>query len=197
MIVFILSVGVFLMVGLLISAVILNTQSEKKKRALNIIQRGASAEHKQNTEQQERNVRRSNFEKKLRDSQNKEKSKKAVSLNDQIMQAGLNISVQAFWIRSIIFSIIVTALVFFVKKSLFLSVMALVISLLGIPKLFLRIKTNNRQKLFLEDFADALEAMMRLLKAGMPVSEAIRMVANEFEGPIGCLLYTSPSPRDA
>jgi tight adherence protein B len=43
----------------------------------------------------------------------------------------------------------------------------------------------RRQKLFLADLADVLESMVRLLKAGMPVSEAIKMVAREFTGPMG------------
>jgi tight adherence protein B len=51
--------------------------------------------------------------------------------------------------------------------------------------LFLRFKIRRRQKHFMDDFADALESMMRLLKAGMPVSEAIKMVAREFTGPMG------------
>ena len=33
--------------------------------------------------------------------------------------------------------------------------------------------------------ADSFDAMTRLLRAGMPVSEAIKMVGREFEGPIG------------
>ena len=37
----------------------------------------------------------------------------------------------------------------------------------------------------MSEFSDALEAMVRLLKAGMPVSEAILMASKEFEGPVG------------
>jgi tight adherence protein B len=54
-----------------------------------------------------------------------------------------------------------------------------------VPRFFLRWKTKRRQKQYLDDFADALEAMVRLLKAGMPVSEAIAMASREFTGPIG------------
>lgn len=61
----------------------------------------------------------------------------------------------------------------------------MITGVLGFPRFVLRFLTQKRQKKFLEDFADALEAMVRLLKAGMPVGEAISMVAREFTGPVG------------
>jgi len=63
--------------------------------------------------------------------------------------------------------------------------MSFFIGLLGVPRFILGFRIKRRQKHFMDDFADALESMMRLLKAGMPVSEAIKMVAREFEGPMG------------
>ena len=53
------------------------------------------------------------------------------------------------------------------------------------PRFVLKKLAANRQKKFLADLADVFESMVRLLKAGMPVSEAIKMVAREFTGPIG------------
>ncbi len=52
------------------------------------------------------------------------------------------------------------------------------------PKFFLKWKAKRRQKKFLKEFADALDAMARLLQAGMPMSEAIAMTSREFEGPL-------------
>jgi tight adherence protein B len=60
-----------------------------------------------------------------------------------------------------------------------------VTALFGIPRFVLRHLILKRQKKFLMEFADALEAMVRLLKAGMPVSEAVLMVSREFTGPVG------------
>ena len=64
-------------------------------------------------------------------------------------------------------------------------VMAPIIGFFGFPRFVLSRLTKRRQKKFLEEFPDALEATVRLLKAGMPVSEAISMIAREFTGPIG------------
>jgi tight adherence protein B len=64
-------------------------------------------------------------------------------------------------------------------------IMSGIIGVFGLPKLVLSFKTSRRQKKFLEEFPDALESMVRLLKAGMPVGEAIAMVSREFTGPVG------------
>ena len=69
--------------------------------------------------------------------------------------------------------------------SLFVIIMAGIIGFFGLPRLVLRILAKRRQKKFLEEFADALESIVRLLKSGMPVSEAIAMVGREFPGPVG------------
>ncbi|MCD8497013.1 MAG: type II secretion system F family protein [Alphaproteobacteria bacterium] len=60
-----------------------------------------------------------------------------------------------------------------------------VIGFLGFPRFVLKRMAAARQKKFLEEFADALEAVVRLLKAGMPVSEAVAMISREFTGPVG------------
>lgn len=55
----------------------------------------------------------------------------------------------------------------------------------GLPRYILKKKIKKRQKKFMAELPDALDAIVRLLRAGMPVSEAIKMVAREFTGPIG------------
>lgn len=112
-------------------------------------------------------------------------SAKKGNLRDLIQQAGFHTSVKKFWIYSVITSL-VTFLIFLVMgSSPFVIFLFTVTGLLGFPKLYLKFKAKRRQKKFLEEFADALDAMVRLLKAGMPVTEAIAMVGREFEGPVG------------
>jgi tight adherence protein B len=61
----------------------------------------------------------------------------------------------------------------------------MITGIFGIPRMVIKFLIGRRQKKFLEEFAEALEAMVRLLKSGMPVSEAIHMVGREFGGPVG------------
>lgn len=107
------------------------------------------------------------------------------SLSSLIMQAGLSISPLQFWIYSLVFGIIVTALLWTTSLARPVVILLGFTAIFGLPRFFIKFKGRRRQKAFLSDFADALEAMIRLLKAGMPVGEAISMVAREFSGPVG------------
>ena len=56
---------------------------------------------------------------------------------------------------------------------------------LGLPRWFLGFLRNRRQNVFLNDFADAIDVMVRGLKAGLPVSEAMKIIATESGPPVG------------
>lgn len=175
---------VVVVVGM-VALMLINNQSERRKRILNVV-RGKAGHDNSNSKANSQDQRRADLAKKLKESGEDPKSgDKKPGLPQMIVQAGLEISVQKFWISSIVFAVIATFLVKVMGYSNFVVIMAFITSLLGIPRFVLITMAKNRQKKFLEDFADALESMVRLLKAGMPVSEAIKMVAREFTGPVG------------
>ena len=104
----------------------------------------------------------------------------------RLTQAGLpHVSVAKFWLASAASGVVFLLIGLMLGQNAFILILFLVTGVLGFPRYVLRFLTQKRQKKFLEDFADALEAMVRLLKAGMPVGEAISMVAREFTGPVG------------
>ena len=130
--------------------------------------------------------RRAEIAKKLKDDdEDGLKKKKKNTLRDRLQQTGFDISVQQYFMYSVILCIVSTAIAFFLKLSILLTILIAIISFFGIPRLVIGRLAARRQKKFLEEFADALEAMTRLLKSGMPVAEAIAMVAREYTGPIG------------
>jgi tight adherence protein B len=130
-------------------------------------------------------MRREALAKKLKNTQDEQAGeKKKKTLSEAIMLAGLEISVKQYWLYSIILCVVLTGLVILWGKGPFVIFMTAIIGLLGLPRFILSKMAKNRQKKFMADFADVLESMVRLLKAGMPVSEAIKMVAREFTGPV-------------
>lgn len=179
-----LSIGIFLIFGVVVSIVIMMQQAEKKKRLMSVVRGEALSEDKK-PKVSAQDQRRSDLAKKLKDTGEEKPNKKGASLSEMIMQAGMEISVKQFWIYSVVSCLVFTFLAKLFGFSTFVVVMVAITSFFGLPKLFLKMKANKRQKLFMDDFADSLESMMRLLKAGMPVSEAIKMVATEFTGPMG------------
>lgn len=174
---------VLLVLGM-IYAIRMNNAAERRSRIMNVVgnQKALEKGKKGNVQEQ----RRAELARKLKEVEEEVgKKKKAASLDEMIMQAGFEFSAQKFWLCSALLGVVVVFLMFAMKYSLFVIAMVGITAFLGIPRLFLKMSANRRQKKFLESFADALDAMTRLLKAGMPVTEAIKMVAREYTGPIG------------
>ncbi|MFN3828140.1 MAG: type II secretion system F family protein [Micavibrio sp.] len=157
-------------------------EKAKNKRALSIIRGQSITENKKDNEKDGQNKRRAEIAKKLKQGDDVEKK---VTLDMKIKQAGMSISILQFWLASVVSMLICLGLAILMKLPPVAVPLIAITGLLGVPRYVLRWKIRRRQKKFLESFADALEAMVRLLKAGMPVTEAIHMAGKEFEGPMG------------
>lgn len=176
--------------GITISLMLSQRQAARDK-AMSIIAGGTGEKVAgKGSDKNDQNKRRAAIAKKLKDAEHdeKEEQKKEKGKNtirDIIQQAGFDFGPSRYYIISAISALTFTAGA--ALSSLPNAVVPLfaLIGFFGFPRLVFTIITKRRQKKFLEDFADALEAMMRLLKAGMPMNEAIKMCAKEFEGPIG------------
>src|SRR4029453_11464867 len=55
----------------------------------------------------------------------------------------------------------------------------------GLPRWVLGYLRRRRQQTFLNDFADAVDVMVRGLKAGLPVTDAMKVIAAETSPPVG------------
>ncbi len=169
-----------------VTYVILNRVQNKKRhnRTMSVI-RGQVQVATGKTEKELQDKRRADIARKLKDSSTAGKPKKKSDLRDKLVQAGMTMSVKQFWLFSILFAIAAVGLMVLTQQKPILIFLGSFVALFGIPRYILKRKIKRRQKKFLEDFADALEAMVRLLKAGMPVTEAIAMASREFTGPMG------------
>lgn len=170
----------------MIAFMVSGAKTKKKNHVLSVI-RGAQMDESYGKAASTKDTRRDDLAKKLKqkgddDGENEEKKN---SLSTKLMQAGLTITPKQYWIYSAVFATVMTGGVALAGKGPLLIITTAIICFMGIPKYILKKMIASRQKKFLADLADALEAMMRLLKAGMPVSESIKMVAREFTGPIG------------
>lgn len=167
-------------------AFVLNQESQKKKRTMALIQGRASHGDKKISQEDAQNKRRAEIAKKLKESKQQDgKKKKKATLSVLIGQAGINISAKQYLIFSVISMIVTTLLAKTMGMNLIIVIMAAIIGFFGIPRFVLRHLAKRRQKKFLSEFPDALEAVIRLLKAGMPVAEAVSMISREFGGPVG------------
>lgn len=130
--------------------------------------------------------RRKQIQETLKQIEDREKQrKKRMTLRMMIMQAGLEISPNLFWIFSAVLGVLfaVPPLIFGIPW--YVSVLAGVVGFLGFPRWFLNFLRRRRQNIFLHDFADAIDVMVRGLKAGLPVSDAMKIIAAESGPPVG------------
>lgn len=177
-------VAIMIVAGVL--AAVISSRQKKQERVLSVITRNTKGGSLDESKDKQLARQRADIAKKLKEaSAESEKKKDKASIRQLMQQAGFDAPLSRYWIGAAIFAVVV-----WVGASVLTSWPQIAVifitftAFLGVPKLFLKWKAARRQKQFLEEFADALDASVRLLQAGMPISEAIVMVSREFTGPL-------------
>ena len=130
--------------------------------------------------------RRKQIQETLKQIEEREKQrKKKLTLRMMLMQSGLDISVNVFWMFSLLSGLLfaVPPLVFGIPW--YVSVLGGIVGFLGFPRWVINFLRRRRQNVFITDFADAIDVMVRGLKAGLPVSDAMKVIAAESGPPVG------------
>lgn len=179
--------AIVIIIMVAVALFMMNQEAERKKRVQNVIQGHAGKVSLEINEEDLQNKRRDEISRKLKESKNEEdkKNKKKTPISLMLAQAGLSISVKQYWIFSFVSMMAFLGIAKAFGHGIPVLLCAGIIGLLGFPRFVVKFLTGKRQKNFLQEFPDALEATVRLLKAGMPVSEAILMISREFSGPVG------------
>ncbi|MEM9670547.1 MAG: type II secretion system F family protein [Pseudomonadota bacterium] len=155
-----------------------------------------------NKAEEETNARRRETQKmleKLRQDDNKRKSSIVPQdIKGKIEQAGLSMSVSTFWLFSVAAGVALAGLAFLsgaeglpTIKGIKLENRAAVVAMaglagsLGLPRWILGFLSNRRAKKMTNQFADALDVIVRGVKSGLPLTECLRIVAKESPAPLG------------
>jgi tight adherence protein B len=133
-----------------------------------------------------KDARRSKIQDSLNQARDGNKAKKKkISLSTKMQQAGLQPSPRTFWIASSISGVVFTIGALFIGAPLYGVGAAGFVGLLGFPRWILKTLRKRRQEKFLTDFADAIDVMVRGLKSGLPLNEAMKIIATESGDPVG------------
>ena len=111
-------------------------------------------------------------------------SLKSVNLNQLVLQSGLTMGIGRFALFVAVGAILAFAAALLTRGLLPALVIAPLCATV-LPYLVLRVLRGRRQKAFGAQFPDALDMIVRSLRAGHPVPVAISMVAREMKDPIG------------
>ncbi|MGV8833566.1 MAG: type II secretion system F family protein [Devosia sp.] len=110
--------------------------------------------------------------------------KKRVSLKAMLFQAGMTIKPAAFIRNSIIFGLAILVLLIVLQVPIFF---APVFALAGgylLPRIYVNRKRRKYQDKFLDELPNAVEAIVRGVKTGLPLNDSIRVVAKDAKEPV-------------
>jgi tight adherence protein B len=111
-------------------------------------------------------------------------TKKRPSLRRRIEQAGLSITPRTYWTASAIAGIVAALAVFMVKAPLYAIPLAGFACAFGLPRWTLGFLKAQREKAFTREFAPAIDTIVRSVKSGLPVNEALKVVSTEIPEPV-------------
>ena len=108
-----------------------------------------------------------------------------VAFNRLLLQSGLTIGFNRLLIFVAFGMVMTFAAIMFVHDNVGEALLVTIACGVGMPLLILRMLRSARQKAFGAQFPDALDMIVRSLRAGHPVPIAIAMVSREMKDPIG------------
>ncbi len=161
-------------------AFVLSSGDSKAQKRQAALQKGG-VKTKDNTI--EKTARKKQISDSLKDLE-KRRGQTRLSLDMKIQQAGLFISGRQFMIFSAISGLAVALLVFLATRSLYISGPAALIGLFGLPNLILARLRKRRINKFVAEFPNAIDIIVRGVKAGLPLGDCMRVIANEASEPV-------------
>ena len=120
----------------------------------------------------------------LEQKQKEDARTKAPPLRHRLLQAGLTISVRQFYGISVIFAVVVALVTLIAGLPLLVVAGLAVVALLGLPRWTITFLRARRMKAFLAEFPNALDVMVRSIKSGLPLNDAMRLIAADGQEPV-------------
>jgi tight adherence protein B len=128
--------------------------------------------------------RREQVETSLKDLEARAQKQKKVALNVRITQAGLDWPVKKFWIISGILGVAAMAGAFIAGGGPLGAIGLGFAAGFGLPRWLLSFLKKRREKAFLKALPDAVDVIVRGIKAGLPLFESIKVVAADSPEPL-------------
>ena len=127
--------------------------------------------------------RRKQIAESLKELEQKGKGKK-LTLDARIAQAGLSWSRRQFYIGSVVGGVLLAGLLYVITDDLLVAAGALAAGSFGMPRWMLNFLRKRRLKKFLNVFPDAVDVIIRGVKAGLPLGDCMRVIASESAEPV-------------
>jgi len=111
--------------------------------------------------------------------------KQKITMRRRLDMAGMgDVSVRMFWIVSGGLGLLVGLICFVTGQALLVVAMAAFGAGLGLPRWILGFMKNRREKKFTNEFANAIDVVVRSVRSGLPTNEALKIVARDSPEPV-------------
>ncbi|WFU09139.1 type II secretion system F family protein [Rhizobium sp. CB3090] len=135
---------------------------------------------------QEMSKRRKSVQDSLKDLEKRqlENTKKKQSLKARLGQAGLSVTPARFYLFSVLFGVFAMFILFLVGAPLAVIAGLPFAAAFGLPRWVIGFLIKRRQNKFLDEFPNALDLITRSIRSGLPLNDAVRLVASEAREPV-------------
>ena len=122
----------------------------------------------------------------LRDLEDRQKAREKITMRLRLQRAGLDVSPRSFWVASLACGVVVAAGIWLSAPNLpiIVPLLGLFVGALGLPRWFLARLTKRRQTKFTDEFANAIDVIVRGVKSGLPLPECLGIIARESPQPV-------------
>ena len=176
-------------IGGIIFAVMFNrisAEANQARRFNNIKERDQFKASKAAARIQDAAKRRKTVQDSLKELEEKQKAKHGtkVTLKKMIEQSGLPITQSQFFILSAVFGVLCGFAALFSGFNFIVILGAIFVGGLGVPRWFVSFTRKRRFKAFLEEFPNAIDVIVRGVKAGLPLNDCLGIIAREAKEPV-------------
>ena len=122
----------------------------------------------------------------LKQIEERQKAREKVTLRLRLQRAGIDVTPNAFWVASAVVGVLVGGFTFYSTPGMspLVSVAAAFAGAFGLPRWVLSFLTKKRQAKFTNEFANAIDVIVRGVKSGLPLNECLGIIARESPSPI-------------
>lgn len=132
--------------------------------------------------------RRKSIQDTLKEVDEREKSRakrnKAPPIATRMQQAGLTWTRRQFMLLSLVSGLVVFVVCWIVGLPLYAAAAIGVAGLLGVPRWIVNFLRKRRMNKFVDEFANAMDVIVRGVQAGLPLNDCIRIIAAESAEPV-------------
>ena len=173
--------------GLLFSRIEAEKKTESRVRRVKTAETDQSKARAARDRMQELSKRRKSVQDSLKELEKKQREQTkrvATTLKARLSQAGLSISTTKFYVFSGLFSVFLLVLSLLAGISPLICLGIAFIAGAGLPRWFVKFLIKRRLNRFLEEFPNSLDIMVRSIKSGLPLTDALRLIATEGQEPV-------------